>query len=116
MGVVDLLMPVSTLPTENPPPHTFLFPYKLLLTILAVNDCLQDPVNDESQGVSSEQHVTYRKRKRDTEGGTCGGWEELVLDEVKVPGKRVGKTRKGRDGPVVGLVVQQHDEASIAWA
>lgn len=69
-------------------------------------------MNDESQGVSSEQHVTYRKRKRDTEGG----WEELVLDEVKVPGKRGGKMRKGRDGPGVGLVVQQHDEASIAWA
>lgn len=73
-------------------------------------------MNDESQGVSSEQHVTYRRKKRDTVGGTFGGWEELVLDEVKVPGKEREKMRKGRDGPVVGLVVQQHDEASIAWA
>lgn len=40
----------------------------------------------------------------------------MVLDEVKVPEKRGGKMRKGRDGPVVGLVVQQHDEASLAWA
>lgn len=42
--------------------------------------------------------------------------EELVLAEVQVPRKEEGKERKGRDGAVVGLVVQQHCEAPTAWA
>ncbi len=39
-----------------------------------------------------------------------------MLVEVQVPGKEGRKSRKGRDGPVVGLVVQQHNEAPTAWA
>lgn len=72
-------------------------------------------MDGESRGVSSEQYVTYRKKHTERKGLE----EELVLAEVQVPGKREEggkKERKERDGPVVGLVVQQHHEAPTAWA
>lgn len=84
MGVADLLMPVSTYQQRTPPSY---IPIPLQAVIKNTGSewpCLQDSVNDESQGVSSEQHVTYRKRKRDTEGGGVhvgggGSWYWMKL-------------------------------------
>lgn len=70
-------------------------------------------MNHREFPLNSMSHI---ERGRETQEGRGLGEEELVLDEVQVPGKEGRKMRKGRDGPVVGLVVQQHHEASISWA
>lgn len=116
MGMVDPLKPASIYTTE--PPRSLLkhshtaIPLQAVakVGILAVNNPAHVTVwmvNHWEFPPNSMSHIDAHAE------GKGLGEGELLFDEVQVPGKGGGgKMSKGRDGPVVGLVVQQHQLGS----
>lgn len=71
------------------------------------------PVNHREFPPNSMWHIESIHR----EGKRLEEEELLLLAEVQVPGNEEGgKRREGRDGLLVGLLVQLHHGAPTAWA